>query len=347
METKKSKLTDFLFKAAARAMYIMNADVCGIWLKDRQENFLPQVYYGIERQFATALFSNENGDLLQRFLKNATSLQMHNPDKNCSRQTKRHIQAEGVKTLLMSPVIAKETIIGIIAVGTKKEYRDFLQVEQMTFSALADEIALFIQTERLSEKAKESYLNTIRTISLILEANDEYTYGHSHKVMNHAVSMGRMMKLNDSDVNLIKNAALLHDIGKIGIDSDILHKKGKLTVCEWEQVKEHPVIGAAIIEQTGFLNELIPVVKHHHERFGGGGYPDAGLANGNIPLGARIITVADSYDAMTSARPYRTSPFSPQAALQELQANTGNQFDPELISIFTAYMTEQLKADQR
>jgi putative nucleotidyltransferase with HDIG domain len=342
MEPGKSKLTDFLFKAAARIMYIMNVDVCGIWLKDSRGNFLPEVYYGVEGQFAATLFSHENADFLRAFLKDTTPLQMHNPATHCAKQVKKYIHAEGVKTILIIPIIMAQTTIGMIAIGTKKDYRDFLQVEQMTFSALADEVALFIQAERLSAKAKESYLNTIKTISVILEANDEYTYGHSNKVMNHAVSVGRMMKLTDNDITVIKNAALLHDIGKIGIDQDILHKKGKLTVCEWEQVKEHPLVGATIIEQTGFLNELIPIVKHHHERFSGGGYPDPGLTNGKIPLGARIIAVADSYDAMTSLRPYRTSALSPQEALQELQAHAGSQFDPELVTIFAAYLNERL-----
>jgi putative nucleotidyltransferase with HDIG domain len=335
--------TDLLFRTAARTMYIMNVDACGIWLLNQKGSLVPRVYYGIRTDFANELFSEKNFRMLRCILNQNAPVQIHSMARYSNKALRPYIKSEGLKSFLACPITVKGTKVGIIAVCTRNHYREFSDSEQMVFSTLAHEIALSIRTEGLSERVRADYLNTIKTIAYILEANDEYTYGHSSKVMKHCMSICKMMKLPEKATHTIKNAALLHDIGKIGIDRDILKKKGKLTVCEWEQIKEHPVIGAAIIEQTGFLNELIPVVEHHHERFEGGGYPNPDLTSDKIPLGARVIAIADSYDAMTSARPYRDHALTPKIALEELKRNVGKQFDPDLVGVFTAYMTEETK----
>jgi putative nucleotidyltransferase with HDIG domain len=134
-------------------------------------------------------------------------------------------------------------------------------------------------------------------------------------------------------VNAVKTASLLHDIGKIGIDLSIIRKEGKLSEQDWEKIRLHPEIGAKIVSQVGFLNEVVPIIRHHHERYDGGGYPDPERRGTRIPVGARIIAVADAFDAMTSDRPYRKA-MEEAAAIQELTRCAGHQFDPEIVNAF-------------
>jgi putative nucleotidyltransferase with HDIG domain len=316
----------------------MKVEVCGIWLKDYAGNLVPRIYYGIRAQFANFLFSERNFNIVRCLLSRGQPLQIYNLIKHSGKEVRKFIREERLKSFLACPIIVQGRSIGVIAVCSRDRHRTFTGFERMMFSSIAHEVALSLRNENLSERVKADYLNTIKTIAYILEANDEYTFGHSDKVMKHATSVCRMMRIDQHELDHVKNAALLHDVGKIGIDREILKKQGKLSIRDWEQIKQHPVIGATIIEQTGFLNELAPVIEHHHEQFGGGGYPDPELTQQQIPLGSRIIAVADSYDAMTSPRPYRDHALTPYVAVDELKRNAGKQFDPELVAIFERYI---------
>jgi putative nucleotidyltransferase with HDIG domain len=158
--------------------------------------------------------------------------------------------------------------------------------------------------------------------------------------MRYSVTVCKQLKMKPREIHIVKNAALLHDIGKIGIDRGILQKEGSLTLYEWEEIKKHPIIGAEIISRTEFLEDLIPIVEHHHARFTGGGYPDPALKRSNIPLGSKIIAIADAYDAMTSVRPYRKKPLTAQTALDEIEKHAGTQFDPHLSKVFIESMIQ-------
>jgi putative nucleotidyltransferase with HDIG domain len=141
------------------------------------------------------------------------------------------------------------------------------------------------------------------------------------------------MDISIKETKAIKMASILHDIGKIGIDLTIIKKPAKLTPDEWSQIRMHPIIGANIIRQLNFLDEITPIIKHHHARFDGGGYPDPDMSGDKIPLGSRIISVTDAFDAMTSDRPYRKA-MSKETALEELKKCAGNQFDPRVVEAF-------------
>ena len=164
-----------------------------------------------------------------------------------------------------------------------------------------------------------------------LEARDPRTHGHSRRVARHATSIARGMKLPDEEVARIRTAALLHDVGKIEVPWEILEKPGVLTDQEFDEIKKHPAVGARLVEGMGDP-ELVAIVRHHHERIDGGGYPD-GLVRGQIPVGARIIAVADTFDALTSARAYR-SPRSHEEALAVLREEAGSQLDPRAVRAF-------------
>lgn len=183
------------------------------------------------------------------------------------------------------------------------------------------------------------YVDAIRSLSYLVDAKDPYTYGHSTRVERLATELARAMRLPQEEVLTVQRAALLHDIGKVGISEQILHKRAPLEPEEWDAIRRHPAIGAQIIRGVSFLEAVIPLVYHHQERFDGTGYP-AGLRGDAIPLGARIIALADAYEAMTSDRPYRMAK-QPSEALAELERCAGSQFDPSLIKLFVPLIETQ------
>ena len=174
-------------------------------------------------------------------------------------------------------------------------------------------------------ESRAAYLGAIRALAAALDARDPYTAGHSERVSAFSVLIGREMHLGDSDLDVLRLGALLHDIGKIGLADDVLRKASSLTAEEYEQIKRHPALGARILRQVPFLAPHLPIVELHHERPDGRGYP-FGLRGEDIPLAARIVHVADAYDAMTSARAYRPARARSEAVI-ELERNAGTQFD--------------------
>jgi len=175
----------------------------------------------------------------------------------------------------------------------------------------------------------------VMALSEALDARDKYTSGHSRRVMEYSVGIARHLKLPEKDIDRLKISALLHDIGKIGISDAVLHKESRLSDKEFAIIKKHPEIGANIIKAIGAFKDLVPIVYHHHERFDGTGYPQ-GIYGEQIPLCARIIAVADSFDAMTSTRPYRKA-LNVENALLEIELNSGKQFDPSISNVFIAH----------
>lgn len=200
-------------------------------------------------------------------------------------------------------------------------------------------VALFILPLVVARFALQRYVDTekllVGTINALvraIEARDEYTSGHSERVRLYAVATAKEMGIPSETLRMLDYLASLHDIGKIGIRDSILRKEGPLTAEEYEEVKQHPVMGATILSQLETIGKNVDMLKYHHERFDGTGYP-TGLSSVSIPLGARIIAVCDSYDAMTTHRPYRPVK-TPQQAVLELQKCAGTQFDPDVVRAF-------------
>lgn len=183
-----------------------------------------------------------------------------------------------------------------------------------------------------NEKLEESYLGTIRTLATVVDTKDRYTYGHCETAMQYAVSTARELSLSESEVAAVQLAAIFHDVGKVGIPDNILNKPSQLTDDEWKIIKEHPIIGAKLIQEIATLTPVIPGILYHHERYDGKGYPN-GLAGENIPIVAQIIAVADAYQAMTSDRPYRKA-LGRDHAMGELRRCAGTQFNPRVVEAF-------------
>ena len=182
-------------------------------------------------------------------------------------------------------------------------------------------------------------LNTIYALAATVDTKDHYTYGHSKKVSRYASEIAAALSYSQDKIAIIQTAGLLHDIGKIGVSDAILSKQGPLNEEEWQPIHSHPEMGVSIIKNVVSLRDCLPGIQYHHERYDGKGYP-TGLKGENIPLDARILAVADSYDAMTSQRPYRSESLTKEGALAELIRNAGTQFDPNIVQIFVNLMTK-------
>lgn len=198
--------------------------------------------------------------------------------------------------------------------------------------------------ENMNNQLIQSYFTTL---AAALDARDPYTAGHSERVAQYSLQIGKWASFSEHDLDVLKKAALLHDIGKIGVRDTVLLKEGRLTDEEFELIKLHPILSEKIlrqIEPAEAMSEILPGVRSHHERFDGVGYPD-GLAGDNIPLMGRIIAIADAFDAMTSDRPYRKG-MSVEKAMHILEEGRGTQWDPDLTTLFIQHfngITPQLE----
>ena len=182
------------------------------------------------------------------------------------------------------------------------------------------------------EKLEQAYLESIQTLRYTVEAKDTYTRGHSDRVSELSVLIGKHLGLSEEDLKTLQIGGLFHDIGKIGVPDTILQKESKLTDDEYSEIKNHPSIGAHILSSATIFKDIIPIVKHHHERYDGHGYPSQ-LAGENIPYLARITAVADTFDAMTSKRSYRDA-LSLETVISEFERCKGTQFDPKIADVF-------------
>ena len=190
---------------------------------------------------------------------------------------------------------------------------------------------------KLYIEMRNLYLSTIQALNKTVEAKDPYTSGHAARVEKFAVELAEEYNLPYESIQNIKTASILHDIGKIGINDGILNKATKLSQEEFQNIMKHPSIGAEILSKVDFLKDITEIVRHHHERYDGRGYPD-GLSGKSIPIEACILTIADSYDAMTTDRPYRKA-LTKEEALEEIRNNAGTQFHPGLAEKFVNMMT--------
>ena len=188
------------------------------------------------------------------------------------------------------------------------------------------------ELEETYERLEKAYLESIETLRYTVEAKDNYTRGHSDRVSEYSVLIGKTLGLPENEIKNLQIGGLFHDIGKIGVPDVILQKESKLTDDEYSEIKNHPSIGAHILSTASIFKDIIPVVKHHHERYDGKGYP--GMLRGeDIPYLARIASIADSFDAMTSRRTYRNS-LPIETVISEFERCKGSQFDPELTDVF-------------
>ncbi len=234
--------------------------------------------------------------------------------------------------------------LGVLHLDRGPLQQPFSKEELHLADALAAHVSAGIESAQLLRKQRELFYATIAMLADAVELRDAYTGNHTQRVTNYSFLLAQQMDLTQEQLNWIRIGTPLHDIGKIGIDDAILRKPDKLTPVEFEIMKTHTTLGAKMIEQVADLAPAMPIVRSHHERWDGRGYPD-GLVGENIPLLARIVGVADAYDAMTTDRPYRKA-MSADAAFAEIEKMKGKQFDPVAAAAFIGIRQQIVQAMQ-
>jgi response regulator RpfG family c-di-GMP phosphodiesterase len=239
---------------------------------------------------------------------------------------------EQIQSYIAFPLKTPKKTIGVLNLVRGHATVSFSHVDLEIINVLASQSSISIENVRLYQDIRDNYLKTIRAFALAVEAKDRYTHGHSENVMKYTIVLAKHLGMSDLEIEDVKYAGLLHDIGKIGISEFILNKPSRLTPYEFDEIKKHPAVGAKIIADVPFLHPLVPFVLHHHEFYDGTGYPD-GISGEEIPFGARILSVADVFEAMTSNRPYRKA-LTTDLAVKTLVSGKGKQFDPRLVDAF-------------
>ncbi len=247
----------------------------------------------------------------------------------------KDVNAEEISGPLASnfslPLVTKDKIIGLIRIDSLQKNK-FTQENIRFLSALTPQVAIAIENAQIYFEMQELYAGIISALSAELETRNPYTLGHSERVTEYAVMTAMKMNLSAEEIAIIRYGGLLHDIGKIGVADNILLKAGPLVVEEWEEIKKHPSKSEGIVKFVSFLKTTLPIIRSHHERYDGQGYPDR-LKGDEIPVGARIIACADAFDAITSKRPYRDKR-SIDDALEIIKNCAGTQFDPNVVAAF-------------
>ncbi len=236
--------------------------------------------------------------------------------------------------VLAIPLVAGNETFGILSLSSKADGTSFSEEEIYLAINFARKAASKIENNALYDVFFNNLVDTLKSLIATVEARDSYTKQHSERVTGYALRIAGVMGLGAEELDLIRFGGFLHDIGKIGVRDTVLLKPGGLTREEIEEIRRHSVIGDEIVKPIKFFTREREIIRHHHEHFNGAGYPD-GIAGDRIPLIARILTVADSYDAMTSNRPYRTAR-SHEYAVAELERCAATQFDPEVVRAFLA-----------
>jgi len=246
------------------------------------------------------------------------------------------------KNILCVPVVVKQKVSGVLQALNKLGNEPFSEEDIGLFQLLANQVAIAIENSNLYEEIHAAFLEVSEALAQSIEKRDPYTGGHTKRVLAFSLAIAKYMNLNADEIENLKVAAILHDIGKIGVEDKILRKKETLTEEEYREMQKHPIVGAEIIGHIKQLKDVIPGMRYHHERADGKGYPE-GLKGVTIPLIARIISVADTYDAMTTNRPYHNA-LDEAKAIAELKRCTGLQFEKDVVEAFIqAYENGEIK----
>jgi putative nucleotidyltransferase with HDIG domain len=235
------------------------------------------------------------------------------------------------ENILCVPVKTKDKTLGVLQAINRRDGA-FDGEDQEVLSALANQVAVAVENANLYDELKETFYGTASALAETIEKRDPYTGGHTKRVMDYSLAIGKSMGLDKAGMENLKLSAILHDIGKIGVRDSVLLKQDRLDDEEYRLMNKHTSFGAEILGHVRQLKDVIPGVKGHHEKYDGTGYPDR-IKGDDIPVTARIIAVADAFDAITTDRPYKKG-LSADTALKELRRCSGTQFDAEAVDAF-------------
>jgi HD-GYP domain-containing protein (c-di-GMP phosphodiesterase class II) len=334
---------DRLFEAIMDAVFnVFTADRILLIMRDRDFGSVEPVVFRKRGDAAAESRISISHTIVSEVLDNGISLLTFDAQKDERFKAGESVVMGGIRSVMCVPVQTGKEILGVVYLDTIGHPGEFSENDLELLSAIGKQAGIAIRRARLLDDLVEGYYSTVRTLVAAVEAKDSYTRGHSERVTAYAMTLGQILGLAEERLDILRLSSLLHDIGKIGVPESVLNKPGKLTEDEWLVIKRHPEVGATIVKNIKGqdIDLIAAVIRHHHEHFDGHGYPD-GLSGENIPMLARVLAVADSYDAMTSKRSYRGS-LSKQQVVTELSQGRGTQFD----STVAAAMLELVESGQ-
>jgi HD-GYP domain-containing protein (c-di-GMP phosphodiesterase class II) len=321
-------------RAMEAATRLMKAEVGSLLLVDEEKYQLYfEVALGEREEEIKTIFLNFGEGIAGWVAQQGKPLIVNSPEKDL-RFFKGVDERTEFKTrnIICVPVKVKEKIIGVLEAINKKGRSRFGKEDLFLLTSLADQVAIALDNSRLYQELEEMFFQTAESLADAIEKRDPYTGGHTQRVTLYSQVIARYLQLKPLERKWLKIASVLHDIGKIGVEDDILKKPERLSPEEFNMIKRHSDMGAEILEHIRQLREIVPGVRYHHEQVNGKGYPD-GLRGEQIPFLAKIVAVADTYDAMTTDRPYRKA-MEKEAAIEELKRCSGTQLDKEVVEAF-------------
>jgi HD-GYP domain-containing protein (c-di-GMP phosphodiesterase class II) len=321
-------------RAMEAATQLMKAEVSSLLLIDEEKNHLFfEVALGEKEEKIKTITLNLGEGIAGWVAQNGKPLIVNQPEKDSRFYKGVDDQTEfKTRNIICVPVKVKNKTIGVLEAINKKRGEDFDKEDMSLFTSLADQVAIALDNARLYQELEEMFFQTAESLADAIEKRDPYTGGHTRRVTLYSLATAKYLPLNPMEMKWLKIASVLHDIGKIGIDDQILRKPEQLNPEEFEVIKQHAVMGVEIINHIKPLRHIIPGLKYHHEQMDGAGYPE-GLSGDRIPFIAKIVAVADTYDAMTTDRPYRKA-LSKELAIKELEKCSGLKLDRKVVEAF-------------
>jgi len=303
------------------------------WVRQADGSFRPRSFVGFDpSELSRAREVRMSGEAASRFLYSTEEPFFLTAEVIEQMPAESRLSGGDVPSVI-APFTWEPDGLGVLVGWPGEPDRVFSSRDFRMARGVADMASLAMGNAARFADLEHAFLQTVEVLANALEAKDEYTSGHAREVAEIAVAIGREVGLGADDLRMLELAAMFHDIGKIGVGTDIIDKPGPLTPAEMTEMQKHSAIGERILAPVEFLQPVLPIIRAGHERWDGRGYPDA-LAGEDIPLGARIIFVCDAYHAMTSDRSYRKA-LPEEEALRRLREAAGSQFDPAVVRVFT------------
>ncbi len=328
---KKTRLMDMLEQIIGMTQHMLNAEAASILLfRDNDQELYFEITSGPVGKALRQVKLNTQYGIAGQVARTGKPLIVNDVTRSANfHKIIDDTTGFNTKSLVCAPLSVRRKILGVLEVLNKRDGSVFGEDDMEAVVSVANTAAMAIENTKLHQTVLDAYKNTVITLAAAIDAKDHYMRGHSQRVMEYSLKAGATIYLAYDEMEALEYAGILHDIGKIAIDSAILNKPGPLSPGEWEIIRAHPVVGAELLKEIPFLEKASELVLYHHERYDGTGYPD-GLRGEEIPMGARLIAVADAFDCMTIESSYRAA-LTTESAVKELNDCSGSQFCPRAV----------------
>ena len=336
-----SQKVEALFNIIVHGMRkVLDAASSFIVLYDSDGALYLKAYSGGQKDLRDNMRLSDNKGVIGHVIKNPAPIVLDNNDIQLRAQVGEDVISYEA-SIVCVPILVKDKIKGVLGATNKAAAQSIGPEDISLLENIANQIAICVENLELSKNIEETYYNTLVMLARIVEAKDTCSAGHLERVSSYVQMIAKKLNLEEDTKKTLMGGALLHDLGKVGVEDAILKKRGQLTPKEYEIMKQHSIIGENILKPLQSMSKLSVLVRHHHELYDGTGYPD-GLKGEEIPLAARILAVADIYDALTTDRSYRKA-LSREEGIKMLRSYAGNKLDPKVVEIFIELIIENVK----